>query len=92
MPNSMIKNTYHVRNLGSDYDEKVTSHNSLGMVADESQPTLFWIWRAHWATGAQVLSHGAWRYFNPEFQSLSSLAIRSSPHVALSAAICRINC
>jgi hypothetical protein len=38
---------------GSDHDEKVTGKHHLGMVADESQPTLFWIGRAHWATGAQ---------------------------------------
>src|SRR5262245_47897589 len=51
---------------GSDHNEEVTGHHQLSMVADESQPTLLGIGRAYRSTRAQVLSHSAGRYSNPE--------------------------
>ena len=53
---------------GGDHHEEVAGRDHLGMVADEGEPTLFWIGRAHWSPGAQVLSHSAGRDQNPELQ------------------------
>ena len=68
MPSSMIDEYIQRAERGSDHNEEVAGHDHLGMVADESQPTLLWIGRAHRSTSAQVLSHRAWRYSNAEFQ------------------------
>ena len=53
---------------GRDHDEEVTGDDHLGMVTDETQPTLLWIARAYRSTRAQVLSHSAGRNPYSEFQ------------------------
>ena len=42
-----------------DHHEEVAGHNDLGMVADEGQPTLFRVKRAHRTVPAEVLAGGA---------------------------------
>src|SRR5215469_1826998 len=44
---------------GGDYHEEVAGHHDLGMVADEGQPLLFRVRRAHITVSAEVLADGA---------------------------------
>jgi hypothetical protein len=45
---------------GGDHHEEIAGHNYLGMVADERQPALFRVRRAHRTVFAKVLADGAW--------------------------------
>src|SRR5215467_1393573 len=53
---------------GGDYHEEVAGHHDLGMVADEGQPALFGVRRAHRTVFAKVLADGAWGDPNGELQ------------------------
>lgn len=91
MPRSMTTNTYRVRNVAVTTTKK--SHAAitcLGVVADESEPSLLGLARASRSTDAQVLSDSPWRYANAQLQ-FQSFPMRSSPQVAFAAAISRIS-
>ena len=44
---------------GGDHHEEVAGHHDLGVVADEGQPTLFRVRRAHRAVPPEVLADSA---------------------------------
>jgi len=74
---------------GRDHNEEIARHDPLGMVVDESQPTLLRVGRTRRDTRAQVLLNGAGRNPNPELQ-FQFVRNPFSPQETLSAAICRI--
>ena len=43
---------------GGDHHEEVAGRHDLGMVADEGQPTLFRVTRAHRTVSMEVLADG----------------------------------
>src|SRR5215471_6955893 len=53
---------------GGDHHEEVAGYHDLGMIADEGQPTLFRVRRAHRTRSAEVLADGAWGDPNGELQ------------------------
>src|SRR5215831_16604653 len=53
---------------GGDHDEEVAGHYDLGMVADEGQPALFRVRRAHRTVIAKVLADGARGDMNGQLQ------------------------
>ena len=62
---------------GCDHNEEVAGRDHLGMIADEGQPTLLWIGRAHRSGGAQVLSCRPRRH---ECRASVSVRSRFVPH------------
>src|SRR6516164_6965388 len=53
---------------GGDHHEEVAGYHDLGMIADEGQPTLFRVRRAHRTLSAEVLADGAWGELNGQLQ------------------------
>src|SRR5215813_7239712 len=53
---------------GGDHHEEVAGHHDLGMIADEGQPTLFRVRRAHRTLSAEALADGAWGELNGQLQ------------------------
>ena len=51
-----------------DHHEEVAGHHDLGVVADEGQPTLFRVRRAHGTVTAEVVADGAWGDLNGQLQ------------------------
>ena len=53
---------------GGDHHEEVAGYHDLGMIANEGQPTLFRVRRAHRTLSAEVLADGAWGELNGQLQ------------------------
>src|SRR5215813_4370015 len=53
---------------GGDHHEEVAGYHDLGMIADEGQPTLFRVRRAHRTLSAEVLADGGWGELNGQLQ------------------------
>src|SRR5215472_11930191 len=78
----MITNTHRARKGGRHDGEEVAGDDRMGVVPDESQPSLLEIGRSHRAANLQVLLYRARRNSDTEFQSqLVGDAFLASGHV-----------